>query len=66
MLEMKDKCERCSLALEADGKAMICSYECTFCEACASEMSHRCPKCGGVLVQRPPRAGTRRSAAGAA
>lgn len=55
MLEMKTECERCSRALMADGPAMICSYECTFCERCSSEMSHRCPNCSGDLVPRPPR-----------
>lgn len=38
-----------------DGVAMICSYECTFCPACAQAMEQRCPNCGGELVARPRR-----------
>ncbi len=55
MLEMRAVCERCSEVLAMDGPAAICSYECTFCVACAAEMSNRCPNCSGVLVARPPR-----------
>jgi len=61
-LSMKQLCERCDAALEADGRAYICSYECTFCESCAMELSRRCRNCGGTLVRRPPR----RTAAAAA
>jgi hypothetical protein len=55
-LVMKDKCERCGAALptEAAG-ARICSYECTFCNACSDEMKYICPNCGGKLVRRPRR-----------
>jgi hypothetical protein len=56
MLEMRTRCERCGGALAADGPARICSYECTFCEPCASLLEHRCPNCSGELVRRPPRA----------
>jgi uncharacterized protein len=55
VLEMRDKCERCGRALTADGPAVICSYECTFCPDCARELEHRCPNCGGALMTRPPR-----------
>jgi hypothetical protein len=54
-LEMRDRCERCGAALAADGDALICSYECTFCRSCADEMSQVCPNCGGELVARPKR-----------
>jgi hypothetical protein len=54
-LEMKSECERCGAALAADGEARICSYECTFCAACAAENEHVCPNCGGELVPRPRR-----------
>jgi uncharacterized protein len=54
-LEMRDKCERCSKNLVADGEAYICSYECTFCENCTKEMSGKCPNCGGELLLRPKR-----------
>jgi hypothetical protein len=52
-LEMKKECERCARALAADGKAYICTYECTFCPKCAKEMGLVCPNCRGELVPRP-------------
>ena len=52
---MRPECERCNAALEDNGVAFICSYECTFCAACASEMENICPNCGGELVARPRR-----------
>ncbi|MFI9803830.1 DUF1272 domain-containing protein [Streptomyces sp. NPDC052301] len=56
-LEMRDRCERCTAApLPADGPARICSYECTFCEACGETLGQVCPNCGGELVARPRRA----------
>jgi uncharacterized protein len=36
--------------------ARICSFECTFCAACAAErLAGVCPNCGGELVRRPIR-----------
>lgn len=58
MLEMRDCCERCGRTLALDGPAMICSYECTFCTTCSSDMADVCPNCSGRLVLRPPRAVT--------
>ena len=55
-LEMRTECERCGAELAPDGEARICSYECTFCSACAEAMSAVCPNCGGELVTRPRRA----------
>ncbi|MFI6587666.1 DUF1272 domain-containing protein [Embleya sp. NPDC050493] len=55
-LEMRERCERCDVALGADGPARICSYECTFCEPCSAAMDDTCPNCGGELVPRPRRA----------
>ena len=55
-LEMRSQCERCGTALAADGPARICSFECTFCDACTTELAGRCPNCGGELVARPRRA----------
>jgi uncharacterized protein len=52
---MRTKCERCEAPLAPDGAATICSYECTFCDDCATSMSHVCPNCGGELVARPRR-----------
>jgi hypothetical protein len=54
-LEMRTECERCGAALVADGDARICSFECTFCVACADAMEGVCPNCGGELVARPRR-----------
>jgi hypothetical protein len=55
-LEMRASCERCAAELTADDAATICSFECTFCPACAAAMDHVCPNCGGELVARPRRA----------
>jgi hypothetical protein len=52
---MRTECERCGAALAADGEAVICSFECTFCAGCGAEMEHVCPNCGGELVARPRR-----------
>ena len=54
-LHMKPDCERCAAAMEPDGKAFICSYECTFCPDCAKALERICPNCGGELVRRPRR-----------
>ena len=59
MLELRPTCENCNRPLEPNATdAMICSYECTFCGACAHELDHVCPNCGGELVRRPRRAGS--------
>jgi len=57
MLRMKPNCECCDADLPADaGGALICSFECTFCAACAAtRLGGVCPNCGGALVARPPR-----------
>lgn len=57
MLEMKPKCESCSVDLApASRDACICSYECTFCAECtATRFKYICPNCGGELVPRPTR-----------
>ena len=58
MLEMRDTCERCAAALPpASSDAVICSFECTFCASCGTEMNAKCPNCGGELVRRPARVG---------
>jgi hypothetical protein len=54
-LQLKSECEKCHGALLANGMAMICSYECTFCDKCSAEMKNLCPNCGGELVPRPRR-----------
>ena len=57
MLALRPNCECCGKDLPpAALDACICSYECTFCEACASgHLGGRCPNCGGELVRRPIR-----------
>ena len=54
-LEMRKTCEKCGAALTAEGAALICTYECTFCASCAESMKRVCPNCGGELVPRPRR-----------
>ncbi len=57
MLEMRPNCECCDKdLLPGASDALICSFECTFCVACAKDHLHgQCPNCGGELVQRPRR-----------
>jgi hypothetical protein len=57
MLELRPNCECCNRDLPpASPVAMICTYECTFCAACAATVfDGRCPNCGGNLVSRPIR-----------
>jgi len=57
MLQLRPTCECCDRPLPADSTdAMICSFECTFCRACATGvLAGRCPNCGGELVARPRR-----------
>jgi len=58
MLTMKPACERCAAALPPESpEARICSYECTWCAACAGgPLGGRCPNCQGTLERRPTRA----------
>ncbi len=55
MLEMRAVCEKCETALEPDGAAMLCSFECPFCPDCTTGMPNVCPNCSGELVARPRR-----------
>jgi MFS family permease len=57
MLQLRPNCECCNTDLPPDSpQALICSFECTFCAACATQVLHgRCPNCGGELVRRPMR-----------
>lgn len=57
MLELRPNCECCDRDLPGDSPdARICSYECTFCAACAAgPLASRCPNCGGELLTRPRR-----------
>ena len=57
MLELRPGCECCDRDLPPDAPdAVVCSFECTFCRACADgRLAGRCPNCGGVLERRPTR-----------
>lgn len=58
MLQLRPNCEACDTDLGPGAtNAFICSFECTFCQACTeTKLGHTCPNCGGTLVQRPQRA----------
>jgi len=57
MLELRPNCECCGYDLAPESTdARICSFECTFCAACAEiTLKGLCPNCGGELVARPRR-----------
>ena len=57
MLELRPNCECCDRDLPFDSvEARICTFECTFCAACAdTHLLGKCPNCGGELVTRPRR-----------
>ncbi len=56
MLKLKPNCECCNRDLAPESDARICSFECTFCSACAEGvLAGVCPNCGGNLVPRPIR-----------
>ena len=57
MLQLRPNCECCNRDLPPHSEeALICSFECTFCRACANtRLKGKCPNCGGELVARPRR-----------
>jgi hypothetical protein len=57
MLQLRPNCECCNADLPPESMhARICSFECTFCAACADGiLGGRCPNCGGELLARPRR-----------
>ena len=57
MLQIRPNCEHCNTDLPFDSEeAMICSFECTFCSDCVSNILHNvCPNCGGGFTNRPIR-----------
>ena len=57
MLALRPNCECCDRDLPAGSAlARICTFECTFCAACAEgRFAGLCPTCGGELVRRPVR-----------
>ncbi|MDB5839591.1 MAG: hypothetical protein JWQ23_1543 [Herminiimonas sp.] len=62
MLALRPNCECCDRDLPADSlDAMMCTFECTFCSACATGvLQNVCPNCGGELVRRPVRPAEKR------
>lgn len=57
MLLLKPNCECCDRDLPPEAPdARICSFECTFCAACAEGvLAGACPNCGGGFAPRPIR-----------
>lgn len=57
MLEIRTNCEHCNRSLPNESnEAMICTFECTFCENCVDQLFHNvCPNCGGGFTKRPTR-----------
>ncbi len=57
MLEIRPTCENCNKNLPYDAlDAMICTFECTFCSACVTNiLNNVCPNCGGGFEKRPIR-----------
>jgi len=57
MLEIRPTCENCNKSLPYDAlDAMICTFECTFCSACVTDiLKDVCPNCGGGFEKRPIR-----------
>lgn len=57
MLELRPNCEYCDRDLPPNSThAMICSYECTFCNDCVTRrLNNVCPNCGGGFSPRPIR-----------
>ena len=60
MLELRPTCENCNKPLPPHStEAMICTYECTFCNQCVNEiLENVCPNCGGGFSPRPIRPAT--------
>ena len=57
MLEIRPTCENCNISLpNGSPKAMVCNFECTFCEDCVHNiLQNVCPNCSGDFQKRPTR-----------
>ena len=57
MLELRPVCENCKSKLPPDSiDAIICTFECTFCRNCVTDiLNNVCPNCGGGFEKRPVR-----------
>lgn len=55
MIEIRTNCENCDKELSpSSDEAMICAFECTFCQECVeSVLQNVCPNCGGGFEKRP-------------
>ncbi len=55
MIEIRTNCENCNTQLLPNSEeAMICAFECTFCETCVTTiLENVCPNCGGGFEKRP-------------
>jgi len=49
MTTPKDRCEKCSTAMASATDGYACSFQCTFCDNCATGFNFVCPNCGGAL-----------------
>lgn len=52
MSTSKPKCEKCDKALPDQADGFACSFQCTFCGACTTQLNFVCPNCGGTLEKR--------------
>ena len=57
MLEIRPNCEHCNKDLPNEStEALICTFECTFCTGCVTNVFNQiCPNCGGGFEKRPIR-----------
>jgi hypothetical protein len=57
MLELRPVCENCGKDLpNTSDEAMICTFECTYCADCVTNvLQNVCPNCGGGFERRPTR-----------
>lgn len=51
--QLATHCRACKAAIARTDAAEICSYERTYCAACAKSNHHVCPACHGKLQVRP-------------
>ena len=52
MSTLKTACEKCGKALPNPAEGLACSFQCTYCAGCASELKMICANCGGALAER--------------
>jgi hypothetical protein len=48
----KDRCEKCARPLTQTTDGLACSFQCTFCDDCATALKSVCPNCSGALESR--------------